>query len=143
MNLYCLDDFKVEFEKLNSKKPYNTLEKDLINYFFGKSSQELCSGTRLNNSDKTPYIKKRLRGSGGFRCYFLLIVEVDTLYLMFIHPKTGPKGSESITDESKTYLYKKILKCIKSKDLYRLTLNELKTKINFQKAISVESKLLI
>lgn len=137
MNIYCLDDFKVEFEKLSSKKSYNTLEKDLIEYFFGKSSNELCSGTRLNNSDDTPYIKKRLNGRGGFRCYFLLIIKNDSLYLMFIHPKTGSSGSENITDESKAYLYKKVLEKIKSKELYFLTLNEAKTKIKFEKQISV------
>jgi len=87
MDLYCLEDFKVEFEKLNSKKSSKTIEKDLINYFFDKSSQELSSGTRLNNSDVIPYIKKRLRGSGGFRCYYLLIIKDDALYLMFVHPK--------------------------------------------------------
>ena len=56
MDIYCLDDFKVEFEKLNSKKSYNTIENDLIEYFFDKSVRELSSGTRLNNSDDTPYI---------------------------------------------------------------------------------------
>lgn len=137
MNIYCLEDFKVEFEKLNSKKSYNTIENDLIKYFFDKTLQELCSGTRLNNSDETPYIKKRLKGSGGFRCYFLLIIKNDALYLMFIHPKTGPKGSENITDESKAYLYKKVLECIKSDDLYTLTLNEAKNKLNFEKTINV------
>lgn len=63
MKFFCLEDFKLEFEKLISKKAYNTLEQDLINYFFGKSAQELSSGTRLNNSDQTPYIKKRLNRS--------------------------------------------------------------------------------
>lgn len=50
---------------------------------------------------------------------------------MFVHPKTGSQGSENITDESKAYLYKKVLESIQSKDLYKLTLNEKKTKINF------------
>lgn len=139
MDIYCLDDFKVEFEKLNSKKSYNTIESDLIEYFFDKSVQELASGTRLNNSDDTPYIKKRLRGSGGFRCYFLLIIKNESLYLMFVHPKTGSKGSENITDESKAYLYKKVLECIKSEDLYKLTLDETQTKINFVKVVNVQS----
>ncbi len=138
MNIYCLDDFKVVFEKLNSKKSYNTIESDLIEYFFDKSVEELSSGTRLNNSDDTPYIKKRLRGSGGFRCYFLLIIKNESIYLMFVHPKTGSKGSENITDESKAYLYKKVLECIKSEDLYKLTLDETQTKINFVKVDSVQ-----
>ena len=135
MDIYCLDDFKVEFEKLNSKKSYNTIETDLIEYFFNKSVQELSSGTRLNNSDNTPYIKKRIRGSGGFRCYFLLIIKNESLYLMFVHPKTGSKGTENMTDETKAYLYKKVLDCIKSEDLYKLTLDETQTKVNFVKVV--------
>jgi len=65
MEIFCLEDFKDEFDKLKVKKAYWTLEKDIIDYFFNKTIQDLNSGTRLNNSDETPYIKKRLRGSGG------------------------------------------------------------------------------
>lgn len=137
MDIFCIDDFKVEFEKLNSKKSYNTIESDLVEYFFDKSVQELSSGTRLNNSDDTPYIKKRLRGSGGFRCYFLLIIKNESLYLLFLHPKAGSKGSENITDESKAYLYKKVLECIKSEGLYKLTVDETQTKINFVNVMSI------
>ena len=82
MNIYCLEDFKVEFDKLKSKKSYRTIERDIINYFFEKSFSELCSGTRLNNSNIAPYIKKRIRGRGGFRFYFLLIIKDEKLYLM-------------------------------------------------------------
>jgi hypothetical protein len=62
MDLYCLEDFKVEFEKLKSKKSYIAIEQKVINYFFNKTSTELRSGTRLNNNNDTPYIKKRLGG---------------------------------------------------------------------------------
>lgn len=134
MNLYCLEDFKVEFEKLKSKKSYKTIEQEIIDYFFNKSGEQLCSGTRLNHSNDTPYIKKRLGGRGGFRFYFLLVMKDDSLYLMFVHPKTGNQGSENITDESKAYLYKKVLECIQSKDLYELTLDEeSKKEIQFNK----------
>lgn len=133
MEIFCLEDFKVEFEKLKGKKSYNSIEDDIIKYFFGKTTQELCSGVRLNNSSETPYIKKRLNGSGGFRFYYLLIIKDNKLYLMFVHPKTGALGSENITDESKAYLYKKILDCIKSNDLYQLILNEETKKIDFEK----------
>jgi len=57
------------FDKLKSKKFYNSIEGDVIDYFFGKSVQELSSGTRLNNSGDTPYIKKRINGKGGLRFY--------------------------------------------------------------------------
>lgn len=131
MNLYCIEDFKVEFEKLISKNSYLSLEREIIDYFFNKPVEELCSGTRLNNSDKTPYIKKRLGGRGGFRCYFLLLIKDDSLYLMFVHPKTGSKGYDNINDESKSYLYKKVLQCIQSKDYYQLQINEIDGRLIF------------
>ncbi|NVN95256.1 MAG: hypothetical protein HXX18_08240 [Bacteroidetes bacterium] len=133
MEIYSLEEFKVELEKLVSNKSYKTLQQEIIDYFFNKSTSELCSGSRLNNSDDTPYIKKRLGGRGGFRCYFLLIIKDDSLYLMYVHPKTGSMGIDNITDESKAYLYKKVLKCIKSKDLYKLELTESGKEITFYK----------
>jgi len=115
------------------KKSYNSIEKDVINYFFGKTVQELSSGTRLNNSSETPYIKKRINGKGGFRFYFLLIIKDENLYLMFVHPKTGSLGVENITDESKAYLYKKVLECIKNEELYTLLLDGERKNIVFKK----------
>ena len=118
MAIFCIEDFKSQFEKLKKKSSYATLEESIINYFFNKDIQQLTSGVRLNNSDTTPYIKKRLEGSGGYRVYFLLIIKDENLYLMFLHPKTGSLGYDNITDKSKSLLYKKVLKCIKSNDLY-------------------------
>lgn len=133
MVIYCLEKFKVEFEKLISKNSYKSLQKEIINYFFDKTVQDLASGTRLNGDSENPYIKKRLKGSGGFRCYFLLVLKNEDLYLMFVHPKTGSMGSSNINDESKAYLYKKVLDCIKSNDLYVLSLDDSKKKIIFKK----------
>ncbi len=123
MDIYCLEEFKVEFEKLKSKKAYKTLEQQIIDYFFNKSSEELKSGTCLNQSHTTPYIKKRLGGSGGFRMYYLLIIKDEKLYLMFVHPKTGPEGAENIKDESKAFLYKKVLESIENNDLYQVKID--------------------
>jgi hypothetical protein len=140
MELYCLEDFKVEFDKLKSKKSYNSIEKETINYFFGNSTEQLCSGVRLNHSVDVPYIKKRLGGRGGFRFYFLLLIKNDSLYFMLVHPKTGAHGSDNITDESKAYLYKKVLECIQSKDLYKLSLDDSQKRIQFDKLVSIQSK---
>lgn len=79
MKILCLEDFKIGFEKMRKKNSYSSIEKDIIDYFFNRDIQELTSGTRLNNSDITPYIKKRLKGSGGFRVYFLLIIKEEKL----------------------------------------------------------------
>jgi hypothetical protein len=131
MTILCKEDFKLEFEKLKKKNSYSSIEAEIINYFFDKNIQELVSGTRLNNSDTTPYIKKRLKGSGGFRIYFLLIIKDENLYLMFLHPKTGSLGYDNITDDSKALLYKKVLESIKTKNLFILTIE--KEKIIFTK----------
>ena len=99
------------------------MEQQIIDYFFNKSSEELKSGTCLNQSHTTPYIKKRLGGSGGFRMYYLLIIKDEKLYLMFVHPKTGPEGAENIKDESKAFLYKKVLESIENNDLYQVKID--------------------
>ncbi len=134
MKIFCIAEFKVEFEKLKDKKSYNSIESDIIDYFFDKSIQELSSGTRLNNSSETPYIKKRINGKGGFRFYYLLIIKNESLYLMFVHPKTGSLGADNIRDDSKAYLYKKVLQCINTNDLYVLKLNVERKNIIFAKA---------
>ncbi len=110
MTIYCIEQFKVEFENLKSKKPYRSLEKEIIDYFFDKTVSELSSGIRLNNSTITPYIKKRLNGSGGFRVYYLLIINKENVYLMYVHPKTGPSGSENILDSSKSRIIQRSFK---------------------------------
>lgn len=131
MTILCLEEFKAQFEKLKKKNAYSSIEDDIIAYFFDKEIQQLISGTRLNNSDDTPYIKKRLNGSGGFRIYFLLIIKNEKVYLMFLHPKTGSLGYENITDDSKALLYKKVLECIKTNDLYEVNVEN--KKIIFKK----------
>ena len=139
MNIFCLAEFKVEFEKLKSKNSYSSIESDMIDYFFNKTVEELSTGTRLNNSSTTPYIKKRINGRGGFRFYFLLIIKDENLFLMFVHPKAGSLGNENITDESKAYLYKKVLECIKANELFELTLDLHGNHIIFRKIDNLSS----
>ncbi len=50
---------------------------------------------------------------------------------MFLHPKTGSLGYENITDESKALLYKKVLECIKTNNLYEVAIEN--SKLNFKK----------
>lgn len=131
MTIYCLEEFKVQWEKMLSKRPYKSLEKDLVKYFYDKTPQELSSGVRLNHSTDSPFIKKRLGGRGGLRLYYLLLIHKGNLYLMFVHPKTGPMGASNITDASKAVLYRRTLECIKSKDLYEVNLHPERGKISF------------
>lgn len=131
MIIYCLPLFKDEFHKLLKKRAYKNLQEEIINYIFNQEFEQLFSGTRLNGSSATPYIKKRLDGSGGYRLYYLLVKEKEErVYLMFVHPKTGTLGSDNITDESKAKLYKDVLEAIKTNVLYRVVLND--TEICFE-----------
>ena len=131
MEIFCIEDFKIQFEKLKKKSSYSSIEEDIIAYFFGKEIAQLTSGTRLNNSDDTPYIKKRLNGSGGFRIYFLLLIKAGKVYLVFLHPKTGSLGYDNITDKSKAVLYKRTLDGIKTNNLYEVTVSN--SKLVFKK----------
>jgi hypothetical protein len=131
MDVYCIPQFKSEFEKLSSKKHYSNLQKELINHFIDKKITDLESGTRLNGSDSNPYIKKRLSGSGGYRVYYYLITSSGDVYLMYVHPKTGPDGKENITNEQKKIFYKEVLAAIKSNHLYRVTSNVERTTLQF------------
>lgn len=106
MRIFCTNYFKESFERLKGKKPYRDLEAEIIQYFFGKSVPQLTNGTRLNQIKNKPFIKKRLQGSGGYRVYYLLLIDSEKLYLLFVHPKTGPDGSQNITDESKALIYR-------------------------------------
>ena len=43
MTIFCLEDFKVQFEKLKKKNSYSSIEGDIIEYFFNKEIQQLIS----------------------------------------------------------------------------------------------------
>jgi hypothetical protein len=118
MKFFCTVLFKETIESLSGKKPYRNIIAEVSDYFHNKSIQEICSGTRLNNSDTAPYIKKRLNGSGGYRLYFLILIQKENVCLIFIHPKTGPDGSENITDSVKAQSTKMYWKQLKAKNCF-------------------------
>jgi hypothetical protein len=132
MEIYCIDRFKSEFEKLKSKRSYKSIQKEMSAYFWDKSREELASGVRLNHSEDAPYIKKRLGGSGGYRFYFLLLTQNDRLILMFVHPKTGSMGVSNIDDKSKALIYKQVLEAVKSNNLFKLNLDSTTQEITFE-----------
>jgi len=131
MEVLCLEDFKIEVEKLSKNNSYASLEKELIAYFFNKTIEELRSGTILNNSLENSFIKKRLEGSGGFRIYFYIIIRKENLYLMYVHPKTGKYGFDNISPKVRNGLLDKVIKAIKTNNLYLVMPDSTNTKLNF------------
>ncbi len=138
MRIYCTAEFRAEYIRLIGKNQYKDIEAVIKDYFIGKELQEVLSGTRLNNSDTVPFIKKRLEGKGGYRIYFLIIIKDENVYLAHIHPKTGPYGKSNI---DKTYQHA-ILNILKNKivnnDLFELVYNN--DNLSFEKPKSNESK---
>lgn len=131
MTVYCIEDFKLAYQKLIRKNSYHSLTVDIINYFFCNDVQQLCTGVNLNNSNTIPFIKKRLSGSGGYRLYYLVLIKDSNIYLSYVHPKTGSMGFDSITDDSKSLLFKKTLIAIQTNTLYLLTPSRCNTKLTF------------
>lgn len=139
MTIHCTEEFKSQVENLEKSRAYRSIREDVSEYFHGKAISEVSSGTRLNNSDATPYIKKRINGSGGFRLYFLILIQEENIYLMFIHPKTGPEGAENISDEAKARIYKDVLAAIQSHTLYNVDTND--GTLKFAKIVSSVPKI--
>ncbi len=40
MTILRLEDFKIQFEKLKKNNSYSSIEKDIIEYFFDKETQQ-------------------------------------------------------------------------------------------------------
>ena len=121
MNLLCTERFKSEFERLKRKKPYRNLQQELIDYFIDKETSDLENGSRINGNDINAYIKKRLEGSGGYRVYYYIITAKGNVYLMFVHPKTGPDGSENIKKGSISLFLEETIEGIKTGKLYKVS----------------------
>ncbi|TLV03427.1 hypothetical protein [Dyadobacter luticola] len=131
MKIFCTVEFEKIFKRLAKKNAYRDLEKEIIDYFFAEHI-DLAGGKRIGGHPENPYIKKRLSGSGGYRTYFYIIVKEDNLYLMFLHPKTGPDGSPNITDNAKTELLKNLISDLKTGRVLSVRMDENKQKLVFK-----------
>ena len=138
MKIYCIEDFKLEIERLNHNNSYSDSESTIIDYFWGKQLKNVLSGSNLNNNPVKPFIKKRLEGRGGYRIYFLADPAKDAVYIAFYHPKTGSEGYESIKDDFKTHLLKKVGNLIKDQEYYELTASAAKDTLTFTKIMKIQ-----
>ncbi len=121
MDIDCTPEFKQEFEKLKKNKSYHSLVSTLVD-FLSNNDHNFATGSNLNHNDKTPYIKKRINGAGGYRLYYYYIIVNQRITLMFIHPKTGSSGFESVSVTKRNQLLEDREKCILDKDLYKIVI---------------------
>jgi len=133
MDILCIENFKLAFDKLIKNNSYKAVEREIIAYFLNKTADQVSSGTLLNNNLKFPYLKKRLDGSGGFRVYFYILFIEDRLILSYIHPKSGSEGKENLSLKERTDLIKATIVAIKNNNLYKIS--EVNSKLLFERIL--------
>ena len=126
--IYCIEDFKDEIEKLRKNNSYQNVDELVLARIKDKTIDEFKTGTNLNLSPTHPYIKCDVGGRSGLRMYYTAILHKGRVYLAFIHPKTGSLGSSNTTSDGRAYFIKKITECIKNGDLYKVGVTEPKLK---------------
>ncbi len=131
MDVFCISEFKDQFDQLIKKKNYRTIEQEIIDYVFDKQVNDLRTGTNLNQSSTAPFIKKRIAGRGGYRLYYLLVIRKNSVHLAYVHPKTGSLAENNISVNRIKHLQKRVLESIKSGCMFRLSLSENKKQIIF------------
>lgn len=121
MKLYCTPKFLAEYNHLIKNNSYASLESELIKLCNSTVQQVASLGTTvLALLGNVLFLKKRLGGSSGFRCYLLTIVVNDEAFLGFVHPKTGSIGGENITDAKKKETLGELLAARASLGIYLL-----------------------
>ena len=131
MKLYCLIEFKTEYEKIKKNKKYPDIEEMFRDSFFNKSYAECANGDMLYGPTELPFLKKRVPDAGGYRFYFLACSETECIYFTHVHPKTGPLGYENIGPKYKSEIHKKALQAFKNNEIIALSYNEKTVKIEF------------
>lgn len=126
-NIYCIDDFELAVKKLRKNNSYKDVDELLISSLKNKNIDDFKNkGTNLNRSQTHPYVKLDVGGRSGFRLYYLAIVHEGSVYLGFIHPKTGSKGSSNTVNDARSELMSKLLSAIKSGNLSKVDVSGLK-----------------
>jgi len=124
MEIYCLPEFKKEYERLCKKDSYSDLTHEMIECFFNKKFSDCLTGKNLNQSTIAPYYKRDIGGRGGYRLYYVALIKSEKIYFGFVHPKTGSMGSSNTTDDFRGQLIKDILRSITSNDLLKVSFTD-------------------
>jgi len=139
MKIYCIEEFKAAYDKLIKKKPYRDLTEELIDYFFDKSISDLKEGRKLFGHS-IPFIKTRTNGRSGYRLYYYFLIQDNQVFLMFVHPKTGPDGFENIDDAYKPFIFNQVLTAIENDNLHEVIINKIDNTLKFKKKKSEKTE---
>ena len=134
MNIFCIEAFMHEVSVQKKNNSYRDIETTIIDHFFSNELTEdflKLGGANLNGSQEMPFIKKRLDGRGGYRIYYLYLIKKESIYLMYVHPKTGTLGLPEIGHEFKKDIYKKTFDSIANNDIYQVKTSDNKKNLVF------------
>lgn len=118
MTVYCIEQFKLQFHKLSSHKKYPDFVENFSEAIFDQTFDQASHGRNLNSRGVVPYIKKRIKGRGGYRSHLLSMVKDQAIYLLYVYPKRGPLGSSNMDSKVQGELFKVAAKAIENDDLY-------------------------
>lgn len=131
MNLFCIPEFEVAYNKLIKKNSYKDFPELLCECFSDDEISKSQRGTLLNNSLELPFIKLRLSGRGGYRIYYYIFRIKDSIVLSFVHPKTGSFGSSNIDEKFKKQIMKQTIEAYKTNSLITLRFDHENKKLVF------------
>ena len=107
MDIYCTPQLKKELKSLLKLKSYRKHTKQLIEFLFNGNC---FTGTIINGvNPPIPLVKKRINSKKELRIYYYLFENREEIYLVYVHPKTGPKGRSNISKIEQTKLLKELL----------------------------------
>lgn len=116
MDVFFTEEFISEVKAISRTPSHKDCEQDLINAVFQKEVPEIETGSKRLGGDplRNPFIRKRIESSNGgkssgYRLYLWLFKIDDSIYLMFIHPKTGRRSATNITPEKQKELVKSFI----------------------------------
>jgi len=136
MKIFATQEFIDELKSISKNNSHTDCEKNIINSISNKTLEQLKEGAlRIGgNIDLNPFMRKRISKttsgkSGGYRLYLWLYKIEDSIFLIFIHPKSsGRNAGTNITNEKQKELVKAFLKDKKDNNLIQVKINKTKDK---------------
>lgn len=111
MRVLCSERFMKEVASLNKNRSHrNTLNTQIKSFFLSNSYAKIATGDMLYGPEFLRFLKKRIPTKGGFRFYYLADDNNETIYLEYVHPKTGHKGVDNIDKPLKKEIHLEILR---------------------------------
>lgn len=129
-SFYCTSDFIRQSKKLTSDKKagYDTLQKDICDVFKDKNIDEIFAfnDTLIVNENhklvklRVPNTKQNLSKSNGFRVIFLVQPKIEKVTFIYVFPKRGKFGMNSIEKEQIKTLLQTAVKEGKDNSLFEI-----------------------